>query len=275
MDIVLNNLIKEVINIAKLASEHILKIYNSDNYNIEIKENNTPLTLADTLSNNIICENLSKLKFFDKNNIPIISEESNIEPYSKRKTWTLYWLVDPLDGTKDFISKTDEFCINIALIENNIPILGVIYAPVFDICYFACKGSGAFKVASGGLIESISTKKPASIPNRFIVSRHHSGQAIKSLLDKFGEDTTIIYCGSAIKFGKIAGGEADCYLRLGPTSEWDTAAGHCIINEAGGHVCQLDGSLLSYNTKDSLLNPPFIVLGDISSPILNSISKII
>ncbi|MGB5444485.1 MAG: 3'(2'),5'-bisphosphate nucleotidase CysQ [Psychromonas sp.] len=237
--------------IARLAGEAILQIYQRD-FDVQLKADTSPLTEADLAAHEIIMQGLAELT----PEIPVLSEEDANVDWSVRQTWQQYWLVDPLDGTKEFIKKNGEFTVNIALIENGKPILAVVYAPVLDKLYFSNK-SQAF----------LTTAEKANIPLqvchnterlKVLVSRSHPSAGILAYLDKLGNHETLAV-GSSLKFCLIAEGLANLYPRLGPTMEWDTAAGHCIAEKAGARVCELDGQPLVYNQKESLLNPFFEV----------------
>ena len=252
----MNLFIQELIQIAEKASKAILAIYQTD-FKTQIKSDLTFLTEADLIAHEIITKSLQSLT----PDLPVLSEESAVIPFTKRQQWQRYWLVDPLDGTKEFIDKTDEFSINIALIEQHQPVLGLIYVPVSKTCYYAQRGQGAFKQLSNQSIHEIKVKSQWQTPLNILVSRRHNLAKINYFLEKI-QDYTVIRQGSAIKFGLVAEGIADIYPRLGKTSEWDTAAGQCIVEAAGGVVMDLTGNPLRYNTKESLLNPSFLVIGD-------------
>ncbi len=239
--------------IAKEAGEAIIKIYNS-NFDYQLKKDLSPITAADNLSNNIIIKRLKLLT----PEIPILSEESCNIPYPIRQQWTQFWLVDPLDGTKEFINKNGEFTVNIALIEQNIPILGVIHIPVTGETYWGSATNGSFYTKEDNNVRQINVSKNLKNPVRILASRSHPSKALDSLLSKI-KDYEIIYRGSSIKFCLIASGKADLYPRLGPTSEWDTAAGEAIVSFAGGYTLTKNGLPLAYNSKESLLNPNFLV----------------
>jgi len=245
------------------AGEATLQYY--DDPGVIMKSDQSPLTKADLESDRIISEYLAKT------NLPILSEENQSIPYSARKNWTSFWLVDPLDGTKEFINKRLEYTVNIALIENEKPIAGVVYAPALKLLYYAHQDVGAFrKVLKAGTFEIkniLLTSDPVSIGKlpgelRVVASKSHLSpetvtfiQTLKRLTP-VGEMKSI---GSSLKLCMVAEGNADIYPRLGPTMEWDTAASHAIVNSAGGMVVKAsDLSLLSYNKPD-LLNPHFIV----------------
>jgi 3'(2'), 5'-bisphosphate nucleotidase len=224
---------------------------------IEQKEDRTPLTEADMAAHNAIVAGLSVLT----PEIPILSEESAQIPFTERSQWDSYWLVDPLDGTREFIKHNGEFTVNIALIRNHRPLLGVIVVPVSGLCYYACDKQGAFKLEPGGKPESI-TVRPFDSMNLVIAgSRSHRSDKMGDFLSNLGEHV-MISMGSSLKSCLVAEGKADIYARFGPTSEWDTAAAHCIVEQAGGGLTDLRMKTLRYNTKESLLNPPFLVIGD-------------
>ena len=256
-----NDLLLQVCNTAIKAGEEILKYYEKD---IEVthKEDSSPLTKADLASNKIIMNALQQL---DKT-IPILSEESLVE-WNERKNWTKYWLVDPLDGTKEFIKQNGEFTVNIALIENNKPILGVIFTPVkFDL-YFAQKNYGSYKINSSSKLINLQEAEKIFVANqssikRIIGSRSHSNQSFDSWVNKNFPNTEIVQAGSSLKFCLVAEGAADIYPRFGPTSEWDIAAGHIIVNEAGGRVNTFEDTEINYNQKEDLLNPQFYAIGN-------------
>jgi 3'(2'), 5'-bisphosphate nucleotidase len=256
----LNSLCKSCVGIARDAGRKILEIYNSE-FDIEHKDDKSPLTNADMASHHTIVEALSVLT----PEIPILSEESAKLPFEERSQWTTYWLVDPLDGTREFIKRNGEFTVNIALIHNHKSILGVIHVPVLDIDYFAYAGGGAFKSEQAGEAQPITVKKPED--NRITVagSRSHGSEEMQKYMENIAasyNEVDMLSMGSSLKFCLVAEGKADLYPRLGLTSEWDTAAAQCIVEQAGGHVTRTDMSVLEYNTKDSLLNPFFFVFGD-------------
>lgn len=247
------------IEIAETAGLKILDIYQGE-FDIKSKKDNTPLTTADMAAHYHIVKSLSELT----PELPILSEEAADIPFSTRKTWQTYWLVDPLDGTREFIKHNGEFSVNIALIHQHKSILGVINIPVQKTTYVGYKGNGAHKISIGtsekALLENIHCRK-VDINNLLIAgSRSHQSEKIKSFLAKLG-NPKIISIGSSLKSCLVAEGSADIYPRLGLTSEWDTAAAHCIVEEAGGQITKTDMQPLLYNTKDSLLNPEFFVFG--------------
>ena len=256
-----NNLLLKVCNIAIKAGEEILKYYTED-IHVTHKDDSSPLTKADLASNKIIMNALQQLD----RTIPILSEESLVE-WKERKNWTKYWLVDPLDGTKEFIKQNGEFTVNIALIENNKPILGVIFTPVkFDL-YFAQKNYGSYKINSSSKLINLQEAEKIFVANqssikRIIGSRSHTNQTFDSWVNQNFPNSEIVQAGSSLKFCLIAEGAADIYPRFGPTSEWDIAAGHIIVNEAGGRVNTFENIEINYNKKEDLLNPQFYAIGN-------------
>lgn len=240
-------------DIAKRAGERILNYYNDD-IDVDRKSDDSPLTKADLASHNEIVKGL-KEHYPD---IPVLSEESSIPEYSVRKNWTEYFLIDPLDGTKEFIKKNGEFTVNIALIENDIPTLGVVYIPAEEVLYFATKVKGAFKQKGGGSIKKIEHEKyNKSEPASIMVSRSHRGSDTKEKLADMGiEVSEEIPSGSSLKICFVAEGKADLYPRFGPTMEWDTAAADAVYRYSGKNGAA--SSPLKYN-KEDLHNPEFII----------------
>lgn len=264
-------LLEQVKAIAHAAGEAILQVYRGVAlFDIQNKADNTPITNADRVAHNIIVQALAKLQ----PQCPVLSEESEGKAFSERQQWQRYWLVDPLDGTKEFIEGTDEFSVLIALIEQHTPIMGVIYAPVTHTYYFAERGCGAFKQVADAIPEPIQTAAVNTDHLRIIASRRHTKVKALTQLDTFASHD-VVHLGSALKFAAVASGEADIYPRFGLTSEWDTAAGQCIVEEAGGKVMNLFGEVLQYNTKESLLNPEFVVVGDPDYPWLRDINALL
>ncbi len=241
--------------LARAAGAEILKIYEQD-IEVQHKADDSPLTAADLAAHRTIKSGLEKLT----PELPILSEEGADRPYAERAAWTKYWLVDPLDGTKEFIKRNGEFTVNIALIENGRPSLSVVHAPVLDVSYLAGP-QGAFKQAGSEPPRAIHTRPLSGEPWNVLVSRSHRSPEVEELLAKIPAHEPVS-AGSSLKFCLIAEGAADFYPRLGLTSEWDTAAGQAVVEAAGGAVMRCDGSALSYNTKESLLNPHFLVVGD-------------
>ena len=246
-----------VTTLAHQAGEKILEIYNSDEFSVQEKDDKSPLTAADLASHHAILDGLQVLT----PEIPVLSEESANLPYAERKAWRRYWLVDPLDGTREFIKRNGEFTVNIALIEDGVPVLSVVHVPVSGVCYSACRGQGAFKQEPDGEPQPIRVRKLGEGPVMVVGSRSHRGDSLVRFLEKLGEHE-MVGMGSSLKLCLVAEGAADVYPRLGPTSEWDTAAAQCVVEQAGGYVTDTDMQPLHYNTKDSLLNPYFLVFGD-------------
>jgi 3'(2'), 5'-bisphosphate nucleotidase len=245
--------IQDIIEIAKQAGKEILQIYEKD-FNVEYKEDQSPLTEADKLSNNMITSKLKNLYPA----IPIIAEESKHTPYEERKDWDYFWLVDPLDGTKEFIKKNGEFTINIALIQKNIPILGVVYVPVKDIIYYADQ-NGSFKQEKE-VITKLEAKENKSKEKLIIVaSRSHFNEETKNYIKSLGKKYELVSAGSALKLCLIAENKADLYPRLGPTMEWDTAAAHAVVKFAGKKVINYETNKELIYNKENLLNPWFMV----------------
>ena len=255
-----NELLLEICKISLLAGDEILQIYN-DKIEVIQKKDLSPLTKADIASNKIILRSLVAID----NGIPVLSEESLVN-WNERKKWNKYWLVDLLDGTKEFIKKNGEFTVNIALIENNKPILGVIYVPTKSTLYFAQQNFGSFKINITSELKSLDGAKKIFVSNQKIIqrvigSRSHSNKNFDEWVKNNFPNSLIVQAGSSYKFCLIAEGSADIYPRFGPTSEWDIAAGHIIVNEAGGEVRTFDNTDINYNTKEDLINPHFYAIG--------------
>lgn len=247
--------LEQVVAIAKVAGKKILEHYDPD-IKVTSKADDTPLTEADLAANQIIIEQLQSL-FPD---LPILTEESCGIPFAERNEWSTYWLVDPLDGTREFINHNGEFSVNIALIDKGVSVLGVVHAPVLDITYSARRGCGAWKQTGEAEPESISVRTAPDKGVTVARSRAPLGGLLNRFLEKLGE-YKVVSMGSALKSCLVAEGRADVYARLGPTGEWDTGAAQCIVEEAGGHITDTNMRELRYNTKDSLLNPHFFVFG--------------
>lgn len=252
--------IRDIVEIAKKAGDKVIEIYNTntENWNVETKSDNSPLTVADRDSNEIICRELERLY----PDIPIISEENKEVPYDIRKNYAYFWLIDPLDGTKEFIKRNGEFTINIALVEGNKSVLGVVYAPVLNTCYYAKKDDGAYKKENGrtNKINCASFHK-GDTGLKIVASRSHINQETKDFIGQFDQPETVSM-GSSLKFLLVAEGKAHIYPRLGPTMEWDTGAAQIIVEEAGGKVLRYeDRKTFTYN-KENLLNGFFIVYGE-------------
>jgi 3'(2'), 5'-bisphosphate nucleotidase len=254
-----NDLRTACIEIAERAGAAIMAIYAQD-FAVEAKADDSPLTAADLAAHRIICDGLVALT----PEIPVLSEESAAIDWDVRRAWSRYWLVDPLDGTREFVKKNGEFTVNIALIEGHAPVLGVVHAPALDYTAHAERGVGAF-LRDGVDDIAMFTRRPAMSPLNVAASRSHLDARTLAVLERIGEHERI-GLGSSLKFCRIAEGRVDVYPRFGPTSEWDTAAGQCVLECAGGAVLRLDGAALDCNRKASLLNPDFIALGDANLP---------
>ena len=252
----LEELTSEILKISCQAGDRILEIYETD-FSVENKSDNSPLTAADMAAHNTICEQLTKLT----PSIPILSEESSHINFSDRQKWNQYWLVDPLDGTREFIKRNGEFTVNIALIENHCSIMGVIHIPVTGISYTAAINNGAYKYEANGNKTRIFIRQTIDDAITIAGSRSHGNEQLQAFINSL-PNPEVLSVGSSIKFCLVAEGTADIYPRFGLTSEWDTAAAQAIVEEAGGMVIDTDYKRLEYNTKESLLNPPFLVIAD-------------
>ena len=243
--------ISELEPIARAAGDAILAIYRQP-FAVEYKQDESPLTAADQGAHEVIVQALARLT----PDIPVLSEESDAETMQARLGWSRYWLVDPLDGTKEFVSRNGEFTVNIALIDHGRPVWGLVYAPVLDKLWYGGKGIGAWRVADG-THKAIQTRPhEAGQAWRVVGSRNHLSQATLDYLAPLGE-VELVSMGSSLKFCIIAEGGAELYPRLAPTCEWDTAAAQAVLEGAGGSVTQLDGTALAYN-KPNILNPWFV-----------------
>lgn len=258
----LSKLLEPVKAAAKEAGATLWQLYQSGDFQQQQKADQSPVTSADLAANRIIIERLSELT----PDIPIISEESKLAPLIQRQHWPRYWLIDPMDGTQEFVARSGDFAVSIALVERDWPALGVIYWPKEDILYYASRGNGAFK-------------QQRNLINRIRVNQHHQGDTLKiavsrrqplqPIIDLLNSEHAVEYIplGScSLKSCLVAEGKADCYLRLGPTGEWDTGAVHVIVEEAGGKILDSEFTPLSYNQRDTLANPDFMVMGQASTP---------
>ena len=246
-------LVDSLLEIADTASTKVMEIYQTD-FQVQTKDDNSPITEADLASHRVITDGLKKLT----PDIPILSEESANAPWEERKNWTRFWLVDPIDGTKEFTNRTDEFTVNIALIENGEPVMGVVTAPALHEAYWGIKGRGAWKRESDGSERELRVVEPAGAI-RAVASKSHMNEDTRHFIEQLGEHE-LVQAGSSLKFCRIAEGEADIYPRLGPTCEWDTGAAHAVLVAAGGKATQLDGTPLVYG-KEDVLNPYFVASG--------------
>ncbi|MEY3219345.1 MAG: hypothetical protein RIT27_702 [Pseudomonadota bacterium] len=261
-------LLDDVIALAHAAGDAILQVYHTD-FSVATKSDQSPLTLADQMAEKIISDGLKNISKW-----AVLSEESADKPsFEERKNWDYYWLVDPLDGTKEFVKKNGEFTVNIALIENHIPVLGVVYMPTTQKTYFAAHRIGAYQQEKKQPSKSISVRLLQEEQLCIVGSRSHITDDLKQFIACLGNTIDMKNIGSSLKICLIAEGQADLYPRLGLTSEWDTAAAQCILEEAGGHLTDLRLSSLRYNTKESLLNPHFIAFNQQHTVWLNCLQQ--
>lgn len=250
-------LAERVAAIARSAGREILEVYAEVAPSAQAKEDASPLTAADLRSHRLILEALRALT----PGVPVLSEEAQRPPYSERARWERHWLVDPLDGTREFLARNGEFTVNIALIEAHRPVLGIVHVPVTDTTYGGIPGEGAWRAVGAAPAQRIGVRVPAASPARVVGSRSHRGDSLEGFLARLGPHE-LIAVGSSLKFCMVAEGTADVYPRLGPTSEWDTAAAHAVVAGAGGVVVRVDGEPLAYNTGEEILNPHFVAYGD-------------
>ncbi len=249
------DLIEPVVRLATDAGGRILKVYATD-FEVQSKDDASPLTQADLASHEAIVAGLAELT----PDIPVLSEEDGMPEFEVRGQWQRYWLIDPLDGTKEFVNRNGEFTVNIALIVDHAPVFGVVYVPVLGTTYIGCEGAGAERRDRDGPAVRIHVSDASGEKPRVVGSRSHRGKSLDAFLDALGE-FEMKPMGSSLKFCVVAEGGADVYPRLGPTSEWDTAAAQAVVEQAGGSVVTTDGKRLSYNTKADILNPWFMVIG--------------
>ena len=250
----LKEFIEPVVALAVEAGQAILEVYATD-FDVQSKGDESPLTQADLASHRCITAGLRQLT----PDMPIISEEEGLPAFEVRGQWQRYWLIDPLDGTKEFVNRNGEFTVNIALIDAGTPVFGVVHVPVQNRTYLGCEGHGA-ELRDGETITPIRVAAASGEPLRVVGSRSHRGSSLDRFLENVGE-ADMLPMGSSLKFCVVAEGRADVYPRLGPTSEWDTAAAQAVVEQAGGQVLELDGKPLSYNKKEDILNPWFVVVG--------------
>ena len=249
-----NELIESLLDLMSKSSKVIMEVYEKADCDVGIKDDDTPVTKADLAANTVLTDGLKKL--FPE--IPTVSEEDKLS-LNIPKTNKVFWLIDPLDGTKEFIKKNDEFTCNLALIENNITTLGFVSVPVRELIYFGGKGFGSKLINKKKEIAEVEYKKHSGV-TRVVASKSHLNEETKKFIDDIKGQVELIQAGSSLKFIRIAEGLADIYPRLAPTSEWDTAAAHAILEGAGGKVLQLNGEDIIYG-KENILNPYFIATG--------------
>lgn len=262
----LEPLVDPVVDMVTAAGREIMRIYGRE-FEVETKADDSPLTQADLASHGVLVDALAALP----QGWPVLSEESSKVAFATRAAWRTYWLVDPLDGTKEFIAKNGEFTVNVALVHEHRAVFGVVGVPARDEIFigFNAAERRALRRRGGEQSEitarSLRARLQQGLPLQVVASRSHGSQALEELLQSLGNEYGTVErvpVGSALKFCILATGEADLYPRLGPTSEWDTAAAHAVLEAAGGAVRRLDGEVLAYNTKESLLNPFFVAVAD-------------
>lgn len=250
----LPSILPDVLAVADEASRTVLNIYQSD-FNVSYKADHSPITAADTAAHEVISSGLRAISL----DIPILSEEGKEIPWEERRHWRRFWLVDPIDGTKDFTQRTGEFTVNIALIEDGKPVLGVVTAPALKEAFWGVVGQGAYMRDRSGRTHRIEVAGPKAV-KRVVASKNHLNEDTARFIDGLGEHQ-LVQAGSSLKFCRIAQGHADIYPRLGPTCEWDTGAAHAVLLAAGGNVKQVDGSPMLYG-KENTRNPFFIAAGN-------------
>ncbi len=249
-----------VVAIAQDAAAAIMQVY-AEGFEVETKSDSSPLTQADLAAHRVIVDGLQRLT----PEVPVLSEESAAVPWETRQYWTSYWLVDPLDGTREFVKRNGEFSVNIALIHLGTPVFGVVQAPVDGRVWHAVRGEQAY-LREGLRDTPLHVRTPATAPLRVAASRSHRDARTEALLARMGE-IELVAQGSSLKFCRIAEGDLDVYPRFGPTSEWDTAAGQCVLHAAGGVLVAADsGKPFRYNRRETLLNGDFIAMGDQQLP---------
>lgn len=251
----MKSLVDPVVALAEQAGHAILEVYSTD-FEVQRKADESPLTQADLAAHRCIVAGLERLT----PGTPIISEEENLPGFAQRGAWERYWLIDPLDGTREFVNRNGEFTVNIALIDNHRPVFGVVHVPVQTKTYIGCEGYGAELRDGSNPAQAIHVAARSARPVRVVGSRSHRGASLDAYLENIGENN-MIPMGSSLKFCTVAEGGADIYPRFGPTSEWDTAAAQAVVEQAGGSVVTLDGKSMKYNTKPDILNPFFLVIG--------------
>ena len=261
-----STLLHQVMQLCCRAGDAILEVYDrSEGFGVDIKADDSPVTEADLAAHRILEPGLAALL----EGVPVLSEESTLPPFEERRRWRRYWIIDPLDGTKEFINRNGEFTVNVALIDGDKPVLGVVYVPVTRVAYAGAEALGAFKYIDGEgraiAVRSVASRREAGLALEVVASRRHGAEAINSFLDKVGAALGPVETksmGSSLKLCLVAEGAADIYPRLALTSEWDTAAAQAVVEAAGGVVVDTDFVALRYNTKADILNPFFYVFGD-------------
>jgi 3'(2'), 5'-bisphosphate nucleotidase len=249
-------LLEAALEIATEAGAAIMQVYGRE-FAVELKDDRSPLTEADRAAHRIIVAGLGRLS----PRLPVLSEESAAHELEDRRQWDPFWLVDPLDGTKEFIKRNGEFTVNIALIRGHDAVLGVVHVPARDEDYYGCRDHGAFLKRANNAPKAINATTRAASPVRVVGSRSHRGASLETFLERVGPHE-MVPMGSSLKLCLVASGDADVYPRLGPTSEWDTAAAQAVVECAGGRVVNLAGEPIRYNAKADILNPFFLVYAD-------------
>jgi len=252
----LQAVLASVIDLAHVAGREIMDVYSRD-IAVQEKADNSPLTQADLRSQQKILQGLEQLT----PGIPVLAEESAAVPFAQRRDWREFWLVDPLDGTREFVSRNPQFTVNIALIRDHRPVLGVVHVPPSQLDFYAAQGVGAFRRERDQTAQPVRPVLPAQSPVRVVGSKSHRGDSLDKLLPLLGPHE-LVPVGSSLKICLVAEGTADFYPRLSPTMEWDTAAAHAVLECAGGHVVDLEGQPLLYNTREDLTNPHFLAYAD-------------
>jgi 3'(2'), 5'-bisphosphate nucleotidase len=257
----LDSLLQPVSVIAREAGAAILEVYRRDDHGVQRKADESPLTAADLAAHHLIHSALRALT----PELPVLSEESAAVPWSLRQTWSRYWLVDPLDGTKEFINRNGEFTVNIALVDNGVPVLGIVYVPTLDLLYSGAQGLGALKEERGQRMRITTAQLvPGQKQLRVVASRRHGGDELEAWLARLRvrfPKLELVSMGSSLKICLVAEGRADIYPRLAPTSEWDTAAAQAVLEAAGGILTDTAFQPYRYNRKEELLNPHFLAMG--------------
>jgi 3'(2'), 5'-bisphosphate nucleotidase len=252
------SLLHAIAALAQDAGRAIMKVYDTE-FAVESKSDDSPLTAADRAAHDVIVAGLQQLTPA----IPVLSEESaeHIHDYSQRQPWKQFWLVDPLDGTKEFIKRNGEFTVNIALVDGHEPVLGVVVAPALGLVYYGARGLGGWKQHGDNAPEALQPCIPARAQPAIVGSRSHRDSSLDGLLERIGPHE-MKPMGSSLKFCLVAEGTADLYPRFGPTSEWDTAAAQAVLESVGGQVTDVQGEPLRYNARPTLLNPSFLAFAD-------------
>lgn len=252
-----SELLSIALTVAKKAGKEVMRHYHSGDFTSTIKEDESPVTSADIAANDVIMAELKALT----PNIPVISEEVGAQNLKIRGEWNQYWLLDPIDGTGEFILKSGDFAVNIALVENGWPSIGVIHAPAHEITYYAHKDGGSFKEDEHGIKQITVADYDGKRNVKVAVSRRQKLQLMGQYLSPEFDYEYVALGSCSLKNCLIAEGVADCYLRIGPTGEWDTGASHCILEQAGGSIIDSEFNAMSYNTRETLMNPDFMSLG--------------